>query len=145
MTENREPSTGDLQGGAPRLIRPLLLYNGGCRFCRWAARLVDRVDRDGALAFLSILDEEAKPIVDAIPEAERYTGWHLVTLDGARLSGGIGAIVVLEQLRWTRWVGRLCRLLRLAPLLGAIDGFVSEKKGRLSHHVPEGPGPHRFP
>jgi len=52
---------------------------------------------------------------------------------------------VLERLGWTGWFGRLCRALRLTRLLDAGYDFVSKKKSRLSHHVPDGPGPRRFP
>ncbi len=110
------------------------------------ARVVARLDRNEELAFLSIWDDEAKQFVDAIPPDERLAGWHLVLTDGVRLAAGPGAIVVLEGLWWTRWLGKLCRWLRLGAALGAIDGFVAKKKGgRLGRRVPDGPAPRRFP
>jgi len=51
MAEDRDPPAA-VGAGTPRLVRPLLLYNGGCQFCRWVARIVDRLDRDDALEYL---------------------------------------------------------------------------------------------
>jgi predicted DCC family thiol-disulfide oxidoreductase YuxK len=131
--------------GKRPLARPLLLYNGGCRFCRWLARVVVRLDGAGALAYLSIWDDEAKPIVDAIAEDDRLAGWHLVLTDGTRLSGGPGAVRLLEELRWTRWLGTSCRVLGLTGSLGSVDAFIAERKGRLGRGVPDGEAPRRFP
>jgi predicted DCC family thiol-disulfide oxidoreductase YuxK len=103
------------------------------------------LDRDEALAFLSIWDEEAKPFRDTIPEADRFTGWHLVTTDGMRLSGGSGVVRLLQELRWTRWLGKACGTFGLTPLLGRMDAFIAGKKGRLGRRVPDGEAPHRFP
>jgi predicted DCC family thiol-disulfide oxidoreductase YuxK len=131
--------------GKRPLARPLLLYNGGCRFCRWLARVVVRLDGAGALAYLSIWDDEAKPILDAIAEDDRLAGWHLVLTDGTRLSGGPGAVRLLEELRWTRWLGISCRVLGLTQSLGSVDAFIAERKGRLGRRVPDGEAPRRFP
>jgi len=43
----------------PRLLRPVLLYSGTWRFCRWAARVVARLDRGEGLALLPLADDEA--------------------------------------------------------------------------------------
>jgi predicted DCC family thiol-disulfide oxidoreductase YuxK len=131
--------------GERLLVRPLLLYNGGCRFCRWLARVLVRVDTDESLAFLSIWDEEAKPVVDAIPEHARLSGWHLVLTDGSRTSGGPGVVRLLEELRWIRWLGTSFRILGLTPWLGRLDALIARKKGRLGRKVPDGEAPHRFP
>jgi predicted DCC family thiol-disulfide oxidoreductase YuxK len=145
MAEDRDPPAVPVGAGTPRLVRPLLLYNGGCQFCRWMARIIDRLDRDDALAYLSIWDDDARPFMEVIPMPERVAVWHLVMPDGSQRSGGPAVVDVLERLGWTGWFGRLCRALRLTRLLDAGYDFVSKRKSRLSHHVPDGPGPHRFP
>ena len=141
----RPGSPGGPERGKRALARPLLLYNGGCRFCRWLARVVVRLDVDEALAFLSIWDDAAKAMVDAIPEDDRLTGWHIVLTDGTRLSGGPGVVRLLEELRWTRWLGTCCRVLGLTRWLGDVDAFIAQRKGRLGRRVPDGEAPHRFP
>ena len=103
-----------------------------------------RVDAN-ELAFLSIWDDEAKPFLDAIPEDERLTGWHLVTTNGTRLSGGPGMVRLLLELRRTRWMGHICRSLGLTGVLGRVDAFIAQRKGRLGRHVPDGEAPRRFP
>jgi predicted DCC family thiol-disulfide oxidoreductase YuxK len=48
--------------------RPVLLYEAGCRFCRWAARVVAALDRAGELAFLPLEADEAGLLLASIPE-----------------------------------------------------------------------------
>jgi predicted DCC family thiol-disulfide oxidoreductase YuxK len=104
-----------------------------------------RIDADEALAFLSVWDDEAQPIAASIPEEDRLAGWYLVLTDGTRWSGGPGAVRLLEELRWTRWLGISCRVLGLTGLLGRVDALIGRKKGRLGRRVPDGDAPRRFP
>lgn len=69
--------------------RPLLLYDGDCRFCRWAARVVAALDRKRKLGFLPFDDDQALPFLAQIPEDERYASWHLIRPGGRRLSRGV--------------------------------------------------------
>ena len=62
--------------------RPVLLYDGGCRFCRFTARVAARFDR-GRYAYLPFDDAEAAPLLARLPEARRYASAHLVRLDGS--------------------------------------------------------------
>jgi predicted DCC family thiol-disulfide oxidoreductase YuxK len=48
--------------------RPLLLFDGGCPFCRAAARLVARLDRGERLAMLERDDDAAAPYVARMPD-----------------------------------------------------------------------------
>ena len=137
------PVSGGVACGS--LQRPLLLYNGGCRFCRWVARVIVRIDRDRALAFLSISDDAARPFVDAIPEPDRFSGWHLLTPEGTRLTGGPGVVRLLLELRWTRWLGRISGSRRVTHVLGHVDTAIARRKGRLGRRVPDGEAPRRFP
>ena len=62
--------------------RPVLLYDGGCRFCRFVARVAARIDR-GRYAYLPFDDAEAEPLLARLPEARRYASAHLVRPDGS--------------------------------------------------------------
>ena len=55
-------------GDVPPPRRPLLLFDGGCPFCRAAARLVSKLDRTERLALLSRDDEAAALYAERIPE-----------------------------------------------------------------------------
>jgi predicted DCC family thiol-disulfide oxidoreductase YuxK len=97
------------------VTKPVLLYDGGCRFCRFVARVVARVDR-GRYAYLPFDDPEAEPLLARLPEASRYASAHLVRPDGSVWSPSSAPY---------RLVARNRRLL-----------------GRLA---PDRPGPRRYP
>ena len=80
-----------------------------------------------------------------LSDEERKANWHLVERDGSDLVGGGAAVVVLELLGPTRWVGLICRRLRLGWLLGWINLLFKKARGRLGRFVPDRPGPERFP
>jgi predicted DCC family thiol-disulfide oxidoreductase YuxK len=143
-------------GGAERLgataaavthvVRPVLLYSGGCRFCRWAARTIARLDRGQQLAFLPLADLEAGRLLDAVPENRRTESWWIVRRDGMPVSGEKGGgIVLLTEIRPTRLLGRALGAIGLSPLIDALDRFVARHRGRLSRFVPDGPAPLRYP
>jgi predicted DCC family thiol-disulfide oxidoreductase YuxK len=102
--------------------RPVLLYDGGCRFCRWAARVVASFDRGGKLAFLPFDDEEAGRFLEAIPADERYESWHLIRPDGRRYSRGV-----------------------VGGPADAVYGLIARHRDKLGKLVPDGPGPRRRP
>jgi predicted DCC family thiol-disulfide oxidoreductase YuxK len=102
--------------------RPLLLYDGGCRFCRWAARLVAALDWKRKLAFLPFDDAEALPFLAGIPVDERYTSWHLIRTDGRRWSRGV-----------------------VGGPADAVYTLVASHRDKLGRFVPDRPGPRRPP
>ena len=51
--------------------RPVLLYDSDCRFCRFVARTVVRLDRDERVAFLPLTDPEARAMVPDLTEEQR--------------------------------------------------------------------------
>lgn len=119
-------------------VQPVLLYDGDCRFCRFVARRIVRLDRREALAVLPFDDPDAQRLLAAVPQADRETTWHLVQ-DGGRASGGAGVAELLGILPATR---PFAPLLRRLPLAG-IYGFVSGRRSRLGRLVPDGPAPRR--
>jgi predicted DCC family thiol-disulfide oxidoreductase YuxK len=103
--------------------RPVLLYDASCRFCRFAARAVARLDRHERLAFLPLDDPVADELLAALPAEERLASWRLVRRDGSVAGHG-----------WIR--GRL-------P--DAAYDLVARHRGRLGRLVPDGDGPYRYP
>ena len=97
------------------MSRPVLLYDGGCRFCRFAARLVDRFDL-GRLAFLPFDDPAAEPLLARLPEAARFESAHLFRPDGSVWSPS-----------------------------SAPYRLVARNRRRLGRLVPSAPGPRRYP
>jgi predicted DCC family thiol-disulfide oxidoreductase YuxK len=126
--------------------RPVLLYAGTCRFCRWAARLVTHLDVDQRLAVLPLTAGEVPCLLAGVPDAIRTETWWLVPRQGPPVSGRDGgALALLLELRCTRFVGRLGQALRLGMLLDALDRGLARSRGRLSRYVPDGPAPRRCP
>ena len=96
-------------------MRPVLLYDGGCRFCRFTARVAARFDR-GRYAYLPFDDPDAEPLLARLPEAKRFASAHLVRPDGSLWSPS-----------------------------SAPYRLVAGNRGRLGRLVPNRPGPRRYP
>ncbi len=126
------------------LRRPVLLYDGGCRFCRFAARAVATLDRGHELAFLPLDESEAEPLLAPLPEDERLETWHLVAPDGALSGHGTGGVELLGALRLTRPMGELLARVPDRMLDGAYE-IVARHRKRLGRFVPDRPGPRRYP
>jgi predicted DCC family thiol-disulfide oxidoreductase YuxK len=126
----QETSPGD---DAPR--RPVLMYDAACRFCRFAARTVLRVDREDRIAFLPFDDPEALPLLGDMPDDTRRSSIHLVDAGGRVYSRGAA----------------LTRLIALlggpAPVraLGKAYEPIARNRGKFGRHVPDGRAPRRFP
>jgi predicted DCC family thiol-disulfide oxidoreductase YuxK len=137
-----EPSW--LRGVSPPR-RPLLLFDGGCPFCRAAARLVARVDRGQRLAMLDRDDDAAAPYVARIPEQDVQASWQLIEPTGVRLMQGPAGIRVLEYLPATRWLGRSLRRLRLTSLATAVNRGLGRIRKPLGRFFPDQRRPRRWP
>ncbi len=126
--------------------RPVLLYDGGCRFCRASARYIQRADRKDRFAFLAFDAPEAAFLVGAITQEELSASFHLIGTDGDRLSAGKAAIEVMKGLTfpWS-WLGAFLEAFRLEPLVQRIYELVSANRPKLSPRVKDAPGPHVFP
>jgi predicted DCC family thiol-disulfide oxidoreductase YuxK len=125
------------------LRRPVLLYDSGCRGCRFTARLVQRLDRGERLAFLPLQAEEADPLLEQLPESERMASWRLVRPDGSVAGRGSGAPAVLRALGHER-SARALEALPESMLEHAYD-LAARNRRRIGPLVPDGPAPRRFP
>ncbi len=112
--------------------RPSLLYDAECRFCRFVARVLLRLDRHGRLAYVPLQDSEANRLLAELTDAQRMASIHLVEPDGRRVSAGAGLASVL---------GHLGVPARAARLLGLLYGPVARARRVLGRLVPDGPAP----
>lgn len=131
-------------GAAARPRRAVLLYDAGCRLCRFAARAVVALDRRRELAFLPLRDPDAAPLLAPLPEDERYASWYLALPDGSLAGRGAGAVELLRSLHVTR---ALARPLALVPerVLDSLYRAVAGRRRLLGRLVPDVPAPRRFP
>lgn len=127
----------------PESTRPVLLYDGGCRLCRFAARAVERLDGDEELLLLPLDDPDAAPFLQGVPVEKRDETWRLVR--GASAVGhGRGAVELAQSLRLTRPAARILRAVPPAAL-DRLYELVARNRRPLGRLVPDGPAPRRFP
>lgn len=122
----------------------MLLYDGECRLCRFAARTVARLDRRHELALLPLQDDAAEPLLTTLGKDERLASWRFAHLDGSLSGHGAGIPELLESMRLTRSVGRL---LGRAPAgaLECVYAAVARNRRTLGRLVPDGAAPRRHP
>ena len=131
-------------GDAEPPQRPLLLFDGGCPFCRAAVRFVARLDRDRRLAMLDRDDDAASPYVARIPERDVQASWQLIEPTGVRLMHGPAGIRLLEYLPATAWLGRSLRRLRLTALVTAVNRLLGRLRKPLGRFFPDQRRPRRW-
>jgi predicted DCC family thiol-disulfide oxidoreductase YuxK len=132
-------------GAVPPPQRPLLLFDGGCPFCRAVARLVARLDRRERLAMLDRDDDAAAPYVARIPEEDVQASWQLIEPTGVRLMHGPAGIRLLEYLPPTAWFGRALRRLRLTSSVTEVNRFLGRVRKPLGRFFPDQRRPRRWP
>jgi predicted DCC family thiol-disulfide oxidoreductase YuxK len=131
--------------GTPPPQRPLLLFDGGCPFCRASARRVARLDRRERLAMLDRDDAAAAPYVARIPAHHVQASWQLIEPTGVRLMHGPAAIRLLEYLPAMERPARALRKLRLTPLATAANRLLGRMRKPLGRFFPDQRRPRRWP
>ena len=95
---------------------------------------------------LPLADEEADTLLDGIPKEARMECWWLVLRDGTPVAGNKGGgVAILSELRLTRPVGVMLRLLRLSPVVDFLDDQLAGQRARLGRFVPDRPALRRYP
>jgi predicted DCC family thiol-disulfide oxidoreductase YuxK len=119
-------------------VAGVLLYDGDCRLCRFAARLVARLDREHELAIVPLQHPDAAPLLESLPETERLASWRLARPDGMLVGFGAGVVPLFASMRLTR---PLARLLAFVPdrMLDAAYRVVAGNRGTLGKLVPDVP------
>jgi predicted DCC family thiol-disulfide oxidoreductase YuxK len=125
--------------------RPLLLFDGGCPFCRAVARFVAKLDRGERLAMLDRDDAAAASYVARIPDQDVQASWQLIEPTGVRLMHGPAGIRLLEYLPATGWLGRALRRLRLTWLVTAGNRLLGRIRKPLGRFFPDQRRPRRWP
>ena len=105
---------------------------------------MDRLDRDGELAFLPLQDTDARPLLASLSEDERVETWRLAPTDGALPGYGAGIPELLATMRATRPLGGL---LGHVPerVLDRLYELIARHRRSIGRLVPDGRGPRRFP
>ena len=124
------------------LARPVLLFSGTCRFCRWAARVIAWLDRRKVLALLPLDDEDAGRLLASVPEEKHSESWWIVIGNGEPVGGDKGGgVMLLRHIPATRPIGWVLGSLGLSPAVDLLDKVVAASRKHLSRFVPDGPVP----
>jgi predicted DCC family thiol-disulfide oxidoreductase YuxK len=111
------------------------MYDAACRFCRFAARTILRIDRADRIAFLPFDDPEARPLLGDMPDETRTSSIHLVDPDGRVYSRGAALTRLISHLGGPA----------TARALGRAYEPIARNRGRFGKHVPDGRAPRRYP
>ena len=113
------------------LSRPVLLYDGGCGFCRaWVDRL-RRWDRRGALDYVPSEARHGLPGLPNLSDDALDRAMHLVTPDGRVYAGGRAVGPLLRLLPGGAWLAPLLRIPGVQPLVDAGYRWVAARRHRL--------------
>lgn len=102
-------------------MKPVVLYDADCGFCRWSLEWVVRWDRRDSLEYLPIKSEEGSRLLAGLPAGLWLDSWHFVEPDGTVFSAGRAFAPLL------RWLPRGRRLAKLSELMPGL----SERAYRL--------------
>jgi hypothetical protein len=104
------------------------------------------LDRRDELALLPLAEDAAVQLLAGITERRRDDCWWLVLKDATPIPGDAGGgVALLEEMRLTRTLGRLLRVVRAGRLIDGLDKLISRHRGGLGRFVPDGPAPCRYP
>ena len=129
-----------------KLDRPVLLYDGDCRFCRFIARTIEALDRRRRFGYLPFVDQLALDLLGPVPPNEREHSIHLVFPDGDIASAGDALAELSRVLPLGGLLTDAARDHR--PVRGAFRwgyDLVADRRGQLSSLVPDVRGPLRRP
>ncbi len=76
----------------------LLIYDHYCGPCRTFKQLVDLIDINNKIGYLSLVDANNKGMLDIIPITIRFNSFHLILPNGKILSGEEAVIDLLSIL-----------------------------------------------
>lgn len=123
--------------------RPVLLYSGGCKFCRWVARKLVKLDVREELDLVPMRSDYAAPILAQVPEEQRYSNWWVWHRGKLYAGNSGGGIVVLKAMTLTRWIGFAVQVLGLSRALDKLDNWVKAKRPVFSRYINDGEAPVR--
>lgn len=123
------------------LNRTVLLYSGGCKFCRWVARMILRLDKHEQLSMMPFRSIFAEWYLHGVPERRRYETWWIWRNGALHAGDEDGMYFLLLSLRRTRELARTLRTLRLLPALQRFEQWVKRSRPLLSRFIDDGPAP----
>jgi lipase maturation factor 1 len=113
------------------LIRPVLLYDGTCGFCRqWVHRL-QRWDRRNRIAYVAYQTRDAVAGLPPISDAALERAAHVVTPDGRVAAGARAVPLLLEVLPGGALLQLLYRIPGVAWMADRVYAWIATHRHQL--------------
>ena len=112
-------------------IKTLVLYDGHCGFCRWAATVAVRLDAYGRLEPVALQTPGVLGRFN-IPRAEAERALHVVAPDGSVHRAGEALRVMASKLPWVWPLRFLWRVPGFAWLADRAYFFIADHRGSLA-------------
>ena len=113
--------------GSDSQARAIVVYDATCGFCRFAAALMARLDRDQILGFRPAAEIEFSPAIESEPGSIR------LLVDGGLLGGAAALVEIARRIPCLAHLARAVDLSGLLPVLEmAYRGF-APRRGRAAH------------
>ncbi len=110
-----------------RPVRPTLIYDGECGFCRTWVERVRRWDREHRLAVLPFQDR-MQVAAFRIPLPALAAAMHLVLPDGRVFAGADAAPEILRLLPGKRWLAGAFRIPGVLPLARRVYRWIAQQR-----------------
>ncbi|MGH9022272.1 MAG: DCC1-like thiol-disulfide oxidoreductase family protein [Acidimicrobiia bacterium] len=118
--------------------RPVLLYDGECKFCRFCAAAIAACDLRGNLGILPFGDPEAAALLEPVPAAERRASMHLARPGGSVASAGDAVLDLVGLLLRSSSAGTPAnRPDTLRRIAGRTYSAVANARGTIGRFVPD--------
>ena len=108
--------------------RYILAYDADCGPCTRFAHVVDILDRDEKIDFISLVKADQKGLLDKIPALLRYKSFHLVMRNGEIKNGSEG---LLELIRILPGGKVIFPIINYFPAGKHIVGFIYNRFSRM--------------
>ncbi len=99
-----------LRPGTPEVVKPVVLYDGRCRFCTAGADRIRALDHEGRLEVVSLHEPAVRARFPGLTLEAVLQEMHFVRPDGSMEKGHAAFREILGTLPQTRWLALLWKL-----------------------------------
>lgn len=131
MPPSAVPHPGSLAGLPTPVDRPaadVVIFDGDCRICMAQMRRLERWDRGGQLAFVSLHDPQIRLRYPDLEHSELMRNLVVVDRRGGRHHGADAFAYLTRRLPWLWWLAAPLNLPGTAPLWRWLYGHVAARR-----------------
>ena len=113
-------------------IRPVIVYDGACPFCRKQVARIRRRDRNGVFEFVPKQTPGLTVRFPRLAEGDFNTGMRLIDPDGTIHVGADAVYEIARRLPLSRWVAPLYRVPPIRWAARRFYGWIAANRYRFS-------------